>query len=122
MRARFAEDHRKVSATEAESLLDRAGYCDFGSIAGNAEFVAVNPKASGTVVDFKRCHAHHIEGIHHPARYRNFVVVKLRRITVYRFDASACWTGSEENCRSEQTGDAHQAGKFGHGTSRVLAY
>ena len=97
----FAQDDGEVTAAEAESLLNGAGYCDFGFVAGNSEFVAVNPDTSGAVVDFKCGHSHHVERIHHPACNRDFVVVKARRITIDRLNAAPCGAGSEHDGRGE---------------------
>jgi len=82
MRTGFAQDGDEVSAAQTETLLNGPGYCDFGFVAGNAEFVAVNPEASGAVVDFKCCHTHNLERIYYPAGYCDFVIVKARRITI----------------------------------------
>ena len=116
----FAQDRRKVAAAEAESLLDGSGDRDFGFVAGNAEFVAVNPEAPGAVIDFKRCHSHHVERIDHATRDRDFVIVKARGITIDGFDASVCRAGSKKRCRGDQTRDGYESGNFGQGVLRVI--
>jgi hypothetical protein len=95
MRTGFAEYHCKVPASETESLLNCSRDSDFGSVAGNSEFVGVNPETPGAVVDFKCRYSHNVEGIYHLACDRDFVIVKARGIAIDRFDAFARRASSE---------------------------
>jgi hypothetical protein len=120
MRTSFPQDHGEVPASETESLLNSSCDCDFGLVAGNAEFVAVNPKPPGAVVDFECSDSHNVERIYHLACNRDFVIVKARGITINRFDAFPRGAGSENCCRGDQTADGYESGNFGQGSSRMI--
>jgi hypothetical protein len=91
--------------------------CDFGLIAGNAEFVAVNPETPGAVVDFESSDTHDVERIYHLTCDRDFMIVKAGGITIDRFDAFSRGAGGEKRDRGDQTGDGYESGNFGHGAS-----
>jgi hypothetical protein len=115
----FAKDHRKVPASETESLLNSSCDGDFGLITGNAEFVAVHPEAPGAIVDFEGSDTHHVERIYHLACDRDLVIAKARGITIDRFDAFPRGASSEKYCRGDQIVDGYESGNFGHGSSGV---
>src|SRR5581483_4322651 len=100
----FAEDGGEITAAKAESPLNGAGHCNFGFAAGHSKLLAVNPHPSGAVVDFECSHAHHVEGIHHPAGYCDLVIVEARRIAVDRLNAAARRASSQHKGRGNNAG------------------
>jgi hypothetical protein len=79
---RFPQDSRKVAASEAEALLNAAGYGDSGLTAGDAESLAEYPQMSGGVIHFKHAASHRAKRIHHVPSDRNFFAGKAPGIEV----------------------------------------
>lgn len=104
--AGFAKGHGKVAATEAESLNQATGYSDASVAARNSETAAVNPKASGAVVNFERALAHDGECVHDASGDGDLAVMESAWIAIDSVNSLAGRARREQQSRPNQ-----QAGK-----------
>ena len=92
----FTQDSRKISSNEGETLLDTAGYRQFGSCFRYSILSGKYPNRSRTIIDLECAPSKRAIGVDHPSCDRNLFTRIASGVSVYLGDAHARRASSEQ--------------------------